>query len=358
VEPFAEVAFWFAAGLLASTYALYPVAALLASALRRPHPRPAPGELKVSVVIAARPGDVGIGGRVRAALALDYPRELLEVIVAPTRRAGAACASGDVVVLVEPGVLVHAKALRRLVDAFADAGVGGVSGNRLLLRSHGEEPTLRAERLYADWEKWTHLMESRTDGLAWPDGAMWAFRREHFVGAQDDGNLELGVAANVVAAGRRVVWEPRALTWQHGADASQRFEERTRATRGRLATLRRRPQLLNPLRHGAWSVTLLSHGPIRWLAPALLAVALAASVVLAARHAGYRAAVGAQLGFYALAGLGWLARSTRVARSPLLCVPLFLCLVWIADVVAIAPAGLRGARFRAPADWTTPPSPA
>ncbi|MGQ0721535.1 MAG: hypothetical protein ACT4PE_08180 [Candidatus Eiseniibacteriota bacterium] len=364
MELFFEAAFWVAAGLLASTYAAYPVATLCASVLRRRRARPAPEPRRVSVVIAARPGDPGIGARVRAALALDYPRELLEVIVASTRRSGAACAAGEIVVVLEPGVLVHADALRHVVRAFDDPGVGGVSGNRLLLRSHGEEPTLRAERLYADWEKWIGLLESSSEGIAWPDAAVWAFRREHFAGvhftgARGDGSLELAVAANVVAAGRRVVWEPRALTWEHGGDAAQRFEERARATRDRLATLRRRPDLLNPFRHGAWSVTVFSHGPIRWLAPLFLGLALAASSALAAQHSGYRAAAVAQLGFYALAALGWLARASRIARSPLLCVPLFLCLVWIADLVALAPPGWFGARVRTPAsDWTTPPTPA
>jgi hypothetical protein len=359
VELFFEAAFWAAAGFLAAVYAAYPVAALCVAALRRRRPRPQPAPPRLSVVIAARPGDAGIAARVRAALALDYPRDLLEVIVASTRRAGAACATGDIVVLLEPGVLVHGEALRHLVRAFADPEVGGASGNRLLLRSHGEEPTLRAERLYADWDKWIRLLESGADGIAWPDAAVWAFRREHFEGVRDDGNLELAVAANVVGAGQRVVWEPRALTWEHGGDVAHRFEERARATRGRLATLRRRPHLLNPLRHGSWSVTLLSHGPIRWLAPLFLAVALAASGALAAEHSGYRAAAAAQLGFYALAVLGWLVRGSRLARSPLLCVPLFLCLVWVADLVALVPAGWLGARVRSPAsDWTTPPTPA
>src|SRR4051812_11130841 len=79
--------FWIAAALLAWTQALYaPALALLRRALGSPPPAPA-GPLpdpppRVSLIVAAYREEAVIAAKVTNALALDWPRERLEVIVA------------------------------------------------------------------------------------------------------------------------------------------------------------------------------------------------------------------------------------------------------------------------------------
>ena len=79
-----EVVFWVAVGLLVYTHVGYPlVLALLVRRAVRIGPRPLPGELpRVSLIVAAHDEEQVIEAKVRDALALDYPRELLELIVA------------------------------------------------------------------------------------------------------------------------------------------------------------------------------------------------------------------------------------------------------------------------------------
>src|SRR5688500_7671878 len=81
-----EIAFWASVGLLVYTHLGYPLVLwLLVHLRRRPaatHPGQAAGPPPVSLIVAAHDEAEVIGRWVEAALALDYPRERREVIVA------------------------------------------------------------------------------------------------------------------------------------------------------------------------------------------------------------------------------------------------------------------------------------
>src|SRR5258708_33971314 len=76
--------FWVSAALIVYTHLGYPLVLRLLVALRRPRKPPAePTQLpRVSLIVAAYDEEEVIEAKVANALALDYPRELLELIVA------------------------------------------------------------------------------------------------------------------------------------------------------------------------------------------------------------------------------------------------------------------------------------
>src|SRR4051794_21041875 len=78
-----EVVFWACAGLLVYTHVGYPLVLGLLARGRRVPPAIELEQLPaVSLIIAAHDEEQVIAAKVANALALDYPRELLEVIVA------------------------------------------------------------------------------------------------------------------------------------------------------------------------------------------------------------------------------------------------------------------------------------
>jgi len=82
-----EILFWLTAGLIVWTQlgyaaALAVLARLLGGALSPPARSGTPS---VSLIVAAHDEQASIGAKVANALTLDYPRELLEVIVAVSR---------------------------------------------------------------------------------------------------------------------------------------------------------------------------------------------------------------------------------------------------------------------------------
>src|SRR5436305_4186476 len=76
--------FWASAALIVYTHLGYPLLLRLLVALRRPRkPAVEAGDLpRVSLIVAAYDEEEVIEAKVANALALDYPRELLELIVA------------------------------------------------------------------------------------------------------------------------------------------------------------------------------------------------------------------------------------------------------------------------------------
>src|SRR3954452_10046460 len=154
------VLFWASAGLIVYAHLGYPLALRLLIALRR-RPTLEPGvweELpRVSLIVAAYDEEEVIEAKVANALALDYPRERLQLIVASDGSADetaerARQAGADLVLELEPGGKVAAlnaavehssgdllafsdarsawapDPLRRLVRPLADPGVAYVCG--------------------------------------------------------------------------------------------------------------------------------------------------------------------------------------------------------------------------------------
>src|SRR3954451_15593429 len=154
------VLFWASAGLIVYAHLGYPLALRLLIALRR-RPTLEPGvweELpRVSLIVAAYDEEEVIEAKVANALALDYPRERLQLIVAcdgcadataeRARAAGAdrvlelprggkiraqdaavAEAAGEIVAFSDANSAWESDALRRLIGAFADPRVGYACG--------------------------------------------------------------------------------------------------------------------------------------------------------------------------------------------------------------------------------------
>ena len=154
------LAFWMAAAVVFYTWAGYPaLIALLARWRPAPSVGKAPITPAVSIVIAVHNEEDCIEAKLAGCLALDYPSDRLEVVVASdgsddrtdalvlgfapglvrlvrlprsgkaaALNAGVAQARGEILVLTDAREEVEAGALRALVENFADPRIGAASG--------------------------------------------------------------------------------------------------------------------------------------------------------------------------------------------------------------------------------------
>jgi hypothetical protein len=162
------------------------------------------------------------------------------------------------------------------------------------------------------------------------------------------------ISTNVVAQGRRLVFAEDAVAWEPATPSSgHEFRRKVRViTRGLRGVWLMR-ELLDPFRHGFYSLQLLSHKVLRRLAVLPLAALLLATPWLWNAGPFYRAAALAQTAFYAAALLGaclppglalrpeWLRRAAK-----LLALPAFFCMVNAAAGLAALNV-LRGRRIDA-----------
>ena len=156
LRPTAEIIFWVSAAALFYTYAGYPLLLALVSTIRPRRVRRGDFEARVSVIITAYNEERDLAAKLENTLALDYPSELLEIIVAsdcssdrtddivkefaprglrlyrqPQRLGKTAAqnmavaeARGDIILFSDATSLYQPDVLRALLPSFADPNVG------------------------------------------------------------------------------------------------------------------------------------------------------------------------------------------------------------------------------------------
>src|SRR3954451_5875304 len=238
--PMLAALFWICVGLLVYTQVGY---ALLLAALAalRPRERAAAEAASdaalpvVSLIVAAHAEEAVIAAKVANALALDYPRDRLEVIVSCdgspdataelARGAGADLvlelprggkiraqdaaverARGDIVAFSDANALWERDALRALTAAFADPAVGYACGQVRFVNAGGTNQ----EGLYWRYELAVRAFESRLASVSGGNGAISAPRRTDYLVVDPIMGHDLSFPFNMVKRGRRAVYVPGA----------------------------------------------------------------------------------------------------------------------------------------------------
>jgi cellulose synthase/poly-beta-1,6-N-acetylglucosamine synthase-like glycosyltransferase len=364
----ARVAFWVSAAGLAWTHAGYPLAA---AALARLRPRPVrkadvlPG---VTVIVPAHDEEDVIGARVENLLALDYPSDRLEVVVASDACQDATDAIVEKIAAREPRVRLvrcprggklatinrvyregrgeilaftdantrwERDALRKLVRPFADGEVGYVTGQLRLQEADGTN----REGVYWRYELWLRGRESALGSITGGNGAIYAVRRRDFV-AQPYGQ-DAALPALMAQRGLRAVYEPDAVAYEKPAhDLEDEFARKARMFRWSWHHLLMGgpPVGAGPLFRLEW----FSHRTLRYASGLLHAALLGSSLVLAHRRPVYRTVLAAQLAWLGLAVAGRVR-----APVPGATLAYYYLLVSWATVVALA----RYLRSGVPGTW-------
>ncbi len=347
-----EILFWLSALLIFYSYFGYPLLIKTAASMR-PRPirrRGRAGPPTLSVIIIAHDEEDCIEQKLLSLLESDYPREYVEILVVsdgshdrtdeivrrfesegvrllslPGPRGKPAAlnqavplTSGEILVLADARQSIAPDAIRALVDDLADPDVGAVSCE---LHLSAREGTEKASGVGAYWryEKFVRRTESLFDSTVGATGALYALRRFLFRPLDPRTVLDdVAIAMDVVLAGYRVIFEPRALAFDHiHGKAGRELQRKIRTLAGNLQLVRLKPELLSPRKNRIlWQF--VSHKLTRLLVPWALAALFATSIFLGFEGGGfYRAAALGQAACYLLAGLGAVAPARWRAARPL-----------------------------------------
>jgi cellulose synthase/poly-beta-1,6-N-acetylglucosamine synthase-like glycosyltransferase len=331
-----QVVFWVAAGLLVYAQAGYAVLLAALAAVRGRRPPPPPGELPgVSLIVAAYREREVIAAKVADALALDYPRDRLEVIVAcdgadeaTVQRAHAAGADlvlelpragktaaqdaavrrarGEILAFSDANAHWRPDALRALVAPFTDAEVGYVCGSLELVDDGGTNQ----EGLYWRYETALRALESRVASVTAGNGAIYAVRRDAYIDLDPASSHDLAFPFMMVKRGRRAVFAPDARASERPVPSIEGEFARKRRMMRRGWPIVLRGGMISPRGYGPlYGLMIASHRVLRYATPFLHLLALAANVVLVAIDAGllYDVTLGLQAALLAAAVLAPLA---------------------------------------------------
>jgi cellulose synthase/poly-beta-1,6-N-acetylglucosamine synthase-like glycosyltransferase len=359
-----EIVFWACAALIVWTQVGYAAALAVLARLFGRVPSPPPERTDslppVSLIVAAHDEQASIEAKVANALALDYPRELLEVIVAcdgctdataeRARAAGADLvlelprggkvraqdaaverARGEVVAFSDANAQWDPGALRALVGAFADPRAGYACGQvRFFQDPHSSRyprlrhdpgpPATNQEGVYWRYELAVRARESRLCSVTAGNGAIYATRREAYLVVDPIMGHDLSFPFNMVKRGWRAVYVPQARATERMVPSIEGELARKRRMGSHTWPIVLRGGMLSPRGYPpGYALMVLSHRVLRYATPFLHALALAANIALLATGAGaggsgggglsiYKVTFALQIALLAAAGLGGVVR--------------------------------------------------
>ena len=373
-----ETIFWVSFGVLLYVFAGYPLVlrAIVwvrgARAVRR-----GPALPRVSMIISAYNEAATIAEKLRNTLALDYPRELLEVVVVSDasedgtdeivrgfadqgvrlhrqaerggKTAGLNAAvptlAGDVVVFSDANAMYQPDALRMLVRNFSDPAVGCVTGEARY-KQHVATAAEAGEMAYWDYEIHIKRMETAVGSMVGGDGAIYAIRAGLWRTLPADAINDFLNPLQIVAAGWRAVYEPEAICYEEAAGTTRReYRRRVRIVSRSWRAIFQEPQVLNPFRVGLFSLSVFSHKLLRWLTGVFVLAGVAAPLWMAdpiqAEHS------------WKVAAATLLALILTIVVAPLRRIAsygLYFLVISLASIVGI----VNGTLGRVSGTWTTP----
>ena len=322
----------------------------------------------VTVIVPAYNERSVIRAKIENSLAIEYPKELLEIVVASdgsddgtveivreyskdgivlrsySPRAGKISvlnrtiplAQGEIIVLCDANVMFEPQAVGRLVAHFSDPAVGAVTGD-VQIRSE-DAPFGEGEGYYYRYERFIQLCESKLGSTVTVDGGMYAIRKPLFRPLPADTILDdFVIGMKILLDGYRVIYDPSALASENATiDIRQEFRRKVRIVAGAMQELLRGGLFPSPRRFQLfWSF--VSHKVLRWFVPwFLLAIFLCTltRVSLEGWTVLSTVLLVPQLAFYTCALIG----ATRPnARWPtVISVPFYFCMVntaaWIGSI--------------------------
>jgi cellulose synthase/poly-beta-1,6-N-acetylglucosamine synthase-like glycosyltransferase len=354
----AVVLFWGSLAALAWTHVLYPVTVGLAARVRTRRVERDDAYLpSVAVIVTAYNEQSVIERRLENLRALDYPPELLELVVTSdassdateelaeaagarvirnprggkvaAQDAAVRATNADVVAFSDANAVWAPDALRKLVRNIADPDVAYVCGRLRLEAPDGSNK----EGVYWRYELVTRDSESRLGSVTAGNGAVYALRRSEYVEVDPRFGHDLSLPYRMVQAGKRAVYEPEALAFERPTPTNESEYRRKVRMFEHAWLIVLRGRMLRGQRPG-YFVALLSHRHLRYASGLLHLILLGSSLALLGHGAIYAVVLGLQLGVLAAAlfGVG---------------LPRYYVLITWATVVALWNYARRGV----PATW-------
>jgi cellulose synthase/poly-beta-1,6-N-acetylglucosamine synthase-like glycosyltransferase len=367
--------FWSSLGLILYTYLVFPGLVVLRAILKSrtvsasttdPDAAQAVTEDSlptVSFIIAAYNEAKVIAEKIENALSLDYPKHLIEVIVAsdgsndgtneivadhpsplvrlvPLPRQGknrtinqaVEQASGEILVFTDADSMFAPQTLRFLIAPFADPKIGGVAGSYRYVK---DGQGAGGERAYWKFDQKLKELQSNGGNLVGATGHIYAIRRCLFSpvpqGVTDDAYISRGV----LGKHKRLIFEPRAVAYGPIADSSGEFRRKVRITTRGLKVVWEQRYLLNPIEYGFYSVQLFTHKVLRRLMFIPMLATMISAAALWKRGWFYRLATIGQIAVHSAAVVGYTLNRTRLGKSKLLSFPYYLDMTNLASAAAL-----------------------
>lgn len=352
--------FWSFFLMLFWAYFGYPISLVVIKSIRHKKVRKGPCDASVTLIITAFNEEKRIREKLENSLALQYPKDKLQILVASDgstdatneivdsyadkgiellkviRRGGkenaqkeaVEYARGDVIIFSDVATILEPWGLQEIVANFADPSVGCVSSEDRLL---GQDGKPSGEGFYVRYEMWLRRLESEVNSLVGLSGSFFAARREVCQDFSGDVQSDFRTLLSSMKLGLRGISDSKAIgSYLDIADEKHEFERKVRTVLRGLTVFFKHLEFLNIFKYGFFSYQFFCHKLLRWSVPFSLVAIFITNVVLAETSLFFLILLLGQLLFYIIGIFGWLTQSFR----GILKIPMFFLIVNFAIAVA------------------------
>ncbi len=299
---------------------------------------------RVSLLISAHNEEAVIEDKIANSLSLDYPEELLEIVVIsdgsddgtdeiagkyadrgvilqsyPGRIGKTAClnkavplAKGDIIVFSDANSKYDSKAVKELVKHFWDREIGFVTGHTRYVSAVSEEKALSIG-VYSRIEMTTKKLESQISSCVGADGAIFAIRKELYRPLGDLDINDFVIPLDIIRQGSRGIIEENAFCVEEtSGEAKGEYDRQVRITNRTIRAIFKNADMLNPFKHGFFAFELFSHKLLKFMSPYFVLALFVSNALLVERGTFFLVCFIGQSIFYSLAALG---RITKIRKG-------------------------------------------
>lgn len=319
----------------------------------------------VSILIAAYNEEDWIVEKINNTLSLDYPNELLNVIVItdgstdetlqkvkscsiPTgvsfkvyhqsERKGKLAAIERVMPLVRTPITVftdantqlNLQAIQHLVRHYHNPKIGAVAGEKRINSANKDEASSAGEGMYWEYESLLKRWDANLYSAVGAAGELFSIRTDLYEKIPADTLIEdFYLTMTVLRKGYRIAYAADAYASEAAsASVGEELKRKIRIAAGGLQASWRLRDLLNPFRYGIFSWQFFSHKILRWtLAPLALPIVFILNLLLAFSNGQvYQGLLILQILFYLLALMGWIFEKKQLKIKAFF-IPYYFCVM-------------------------------
>lgn len=322
-----------------------------------------------TILIAAWNEEDMIVKKIENTLALDYPKEKLQIIfvtdgstdrtpelIGPYQevvllhtnaRDGKMAAikraipfvEGEVMVFTDANTFLNDQAIKNLVKHYQNEKVGAVAGEKKVFIPAVADASSAGEGFYWKYEsllkKWDYELYSNV-GAA---GELFSIRKALYQPVESDTIIDDHmIAMRIAENGYLIAYEPEAYAMETAsANTKEELKRKIRIAAGGMQSIFRLGKAANPFNYPVLTFQYISHRVLRWtIVPFLLILAFILNVliVLNTDMFGYQLILVAQVLFYVLSLIGWFFES-RNLKIKAFFIPYYFCLMNYAVIAGI-----------------------
>ena len=364
LELVLKVMFVASIAVLAYTYIGYPILVYILAKLAPQKSNTAECEPKVTVLITAYNEEGAIGAKLENTLAIDYPAEKLDILVASdgstdetdaivreyegrgvrlfrqegrkgktfTQNGAVESSEGEVILFSDATTEYQPDVLRKLLPYFADETIGCAAG-RLEYVDNTDSDVGKGAQSYWSYETFLKKSESTACSLIGASGCLYAVRKSAYRPMYPEACSDFLICTTLYEQGLRSVYVPEAVCFEEtNRDSANEYRMRVRVISQTFTDLWRNRSMMNPFKSGFYAVQLFSHKVLRYAVPFFLAITFATSIGLIAFDPLFLFVAAAQGIFYLFALLGWILERFGLKGGPF-SVFLYFVIANVASVV-------------------------